>query len=66
MYQNLLFLMFYNTYYSKFVSKGVYFLGTFQKWIFKVLERIFHVISSVPKGVPFETNTNKLILLLLK
>ncbi|PEI52400.1 hypothetical protein CN641_00280 [Bacillus pseudomycoides] len=51
--------MFYNTYYSKFVSKGVYFLDTFQKWIFKVLERIFHVISSVPKGVPFDMPWNK-------
>ncbi|PHE54160.1 hypothetical protein COF52_21945 [Bacillus pseudomycoides] len=58
--------MFYNTYYSKFVSKGVYFLGTFQKWIFKVLERIFHVISSVPKGVPFGTKNRILMIRILQ
>ncbi|PED08319.1 hypothetical protein COO19_10780 [Bacillus pseudomycoides] len=55
MYQNLLLLMFYNTYYNKLVSKGVCFLDTFQKWIFEVLERIFYVISIVSKGVPFDT-----------
>ncbi|PGE94669.1 hypothetical protein COM62_22845 [Bacillus pseudomycoides] len=47
--------MFYNTYYNKTVPKGIYFLETFQKCIFEVLERIFHVILIVPKGVPFET-----------
>ncbi|PQZ46446.1 hypothetical protein CQZ94_29330 [Bacillus sp. MYb209] len=46
--------MFYNTYYNKLVSKGVIFLETFQKWIFEVLELVFHVILTVPKGVPFE------------
>ncbi|CAI8820502.1 hypothetical protein EMIT079MI2_220004 [Bacillus sp. IT-79MI2] len=47
--------MFYNTYYNKSVSKGVDFLETFQKWIFEVLELVFYVILTVPKGVPFET-----------
>ncbi|EEM02061.1 hypothetical protein bmyco0002_56140 [Bacillus pseudomycoides] len=47
--------MFYNTYYNKTVPKGVYFLETFQKCIFEVLERIFHVVLIVPKGVPFDT-----------
>ncbi|EEM13864.1 hypothetical protein CN535_27085 [Bacillus pseudomycoides] len=47
--------MFYNTYYNKTVPKGIYFLETFQKCIFEVLERIFHVILIVPKGVPFDT-----------
>ncbi|PEJ36441.1 hypothetical protein CN677_11460 [Bacillus pseudomycoides] len=51
--------MFYNTYYNKLVSKGIYLLETFQKSIFKVLERIFHVISTVPKGVPFETRRKR-------
>ncbi|EEM13396.1 hypothetical protein CN535_26605 [Bacillus pseudomycoides] len=46
--------MFYNTYYNKLVAKGVRILETFQKWIFEVLELIFHVISIVSKGVPFE------------
>ncbi|PGA56754.1 hypothetical protein COL84_27390 [Bacillus pseudomycoides] len=49
--------MFYNTYYNKTVPKGIYFLETFQKCIFEVLERIFHVILIVPKGVPFGTYT---------
>ncbi|RAN74137.1 hypothetical protein B5P40_00055 [Bacillus sp. SRB_8] len=40
--------------YNKLVSKGVCFLGTFQKYIFEILELIFHVILPFPKGVPFE------------
>ncbi|PFI41198.1 hypothetical protein COI73_30145 [Bacillus cereus] len=55
MYQNLLLLMFYNTYYNKLVPKGVVFLETFQNYIFEVLELTFHVIFIVPKGVPFDT-----------
>ncbi|OOR48704.1 hypothetical protein CN535_30205 [Bacillus pseudomycoides] len=51
--------MFYNTYYSKTVPKGVCFLETFQKCIFEVLERIFHVLLIVPKGVPFETRRKR-------
>ncbi|PEE33009.1 hypothetical protein CON59_27925 [Bacillus cereus] len=41
-------------YYTKNVPKGVCFLETFQKWIFEVLELEFHLVSIVPKGVPFE------------
>ncbi|QWI25331.1 hypothetical protein EXW34_29390 (plasmid) [Bacillus mycoides] len=42
--------------YNKLVSKGVCFLGTFQKYIFEILELIFHVILPFPKGVPFEVS----------
>ncbi|PFA60045.1 hypothetical protein CN402_15615 [Bacillus sp. AFS015896] len=41
--------------YNKLVSKCVCFLGTFQKYIFEILELIFHVILIVPKCVPFDT-----------
>ncbi|PHC31169.1 hypothetical protein COF01_27955 [Bacillus pseudomycoides] len=58
--------MFYNTYYNKTVPKGVYFLETFQKCIFEVLERIFHVVLIVPKGVPFGTKNRILMIRILQ
>jgi len=58
--------MFYNTYYSKIVPKGIYLLETFQKSIFEVLELIFHVIFIVPKGVPFGTKNRILMIRILQ
>lgn len=39
----------------KHIPKGIYYFGTFIKYIFDILERYFLWVHVVHKGVPFDT-----------